>query len=274
MGKEIFDDFLVKTGLYIPLEFKEEDSRELAGILAMRYLGDREQPYSYTFDGYCPFCKKQSVFTISVNCEYGAVSQITHLSGLQNQDRKIEAICSREKQHKILYWFITDDKTITKIGQYPNVKEILSDNIKKYRKTLNKDFIELQTAIQLHSNGVGIGAFVYLRRIFEILINHAFEMEKVEQVNMEDFTRMRMDDKIGIVKSVIPNFIVDHKSIYAILSKGIHELDENECLQFFPVLEESIEMILDEQLALQEKKAKENVLSKSIDSIKAIIKKS
>ncbi len=40
--------------------------------------------------------------------------------------------------------------------------------------------------------------------------------------------------------------------MYSILSKGIHELSEEECLQYFKLMKIGIELILDEQL--EEKK--------------------
>jgi hypothetical protein len=49
---------------------------------------------------------------------------------------------------------------------------------------------------------------------------------------------------------------VTNKSIYSILSKGIHELAEEECLNAFPVIKLSIELILDEKLVEIQTQAK------------------
>jgi hypothetical protein len=45
-----------------------------------------------------------------------------------------------------------------------------------------------------------------------------------------------------------------HTELYGILSKGVHELDEGECLDYYPVLYDCISLILDERLAQREKK--------------------
>ena len=37
----------------------------------------------------------------------------------------------------------------------------------------------------------------------------------------------------------------NNSTIYGIVSKGIHELSEEECLQYFPILRDSIFMILE-----------------------------
>ena len=55
-----------------------------------------------------------------------------------------------------------------KIGQYPSVADLSFPELKDYRKVMSKDDDkELKRAIGLHASGIGIGSFVYLRRIFE-----------------------------------------------------------------------------------------------------------
>ncbi|KKL23256.1 hypothetical protein LCGC14_2427220 [marine sediment metagenome] len=36
-----------------------------------------------------------------------------------------------------------------------------------------------------------------------------------------------------MIKDYLPEFLVENRSLYAILSKGIHALSEDECLQYF-----------------------------------------
>ncbi|MCL2197768.1 MAG: hypothetical protein FWB80_02490 [Defluviitaleaceae bacterium] len=87
----------------------------------------------------------------------------------------------------------------------------------------------------------------------------------------ENFMKKRMEEKIDAVKSFIPSFITTSRNIYGILSKGIHELNEDECLGFFPVLKESIEMILEQKVKLKEEKQKEESLKKAISSISSTL---
>ena len=52
--------------------------------------------------------------------------------------------------------------------------DIEQGTIRNYRSVLDKDhYQELNRAIGLASHGVGIGSFVYLRRIFERLVEEA-----------------------------------------------------------------------------------------------------
>jgi hypothetical protein len=64
----------------------------------------------------------------------------------------------------------------------------------------------------------------------------------------------RMDDKIGLLKAYLPDFLVVHKSIYSILSLGIHELKEQDCLDHFGAIKASVEIILDEKIENLNKK--------------------
>ena len=65
--------------------------------------------------------------------------------------------------------------------------------------------------------------------------------------------KARMDDKIQMVKDYLPEFLVENRTLYAILSKGIHDLSEDECLQYFETVKIGIEQILDEKIIAKEK---------------------
>ena len=82
-----------------------------------------------------------------------------------------------------------------------------------------------------------------------------------------------MDEKIKSLNGYLPSFIVESNSIYGVLSKGIHELTEEECLDYFDCMRQSIELILDERLEQLEKKKKIDEVKKTLNSITSQIKK-
>ena len=86
-------------------------------------------------------------------------------------------------------------------------------------------------------------------------------------IGVEQFEKQRMDEKIKSLHDFLPPFIVEHSSIYGILSKGIHELLEKECLDYFDTMRVSIEMILDQRIEIRERQKKEEVVKKEIDAI-------
>lgn len=145
---------------------------------------------------------------------------------------------------------------IIKIGSYPSLRDFHKDDIKRYDRVLSPtQRTELITAIMIANNGVGIGSYVYLRRIFEgIVFEEAQNAIKDGVISEEDFNNKRMDEKIVSIKEYLPSFLYEHhKELYGILSKGIHQLDEDVCLAIFPVLYDCIILILEDRLAQKEK---------------------
>ena len=153
-----------------------------------------------------------------------------------------------------------------KIGQYPSLADIANDESKQYQQILQpSDAAEFHRAIGLAAHGVGIGSFVYLRRIIERLIGSCFEENKTAQGwPDEDFYRLRMAEKIGFLSGHIPDFLVDNKDVYRVLSKGLHELSEEECLAYFDVLKMAIVVILEEEQEKRKRAERKTVLTKAI----------
>jgi len=177
--------------------------------------------------------------------------------------------CSRNEKHKLFFYFRIHNNTITKIGQYPSLADLATVEIQKYRKVLGTErYAEFNRAVGLTSHGVGIGAFVYLRRIFENLIEEAHQLNISSDGWDEDkYQRGRMDDKIELLEHSLPEFLVQNKSLYSILSKGLHELEESECLDAFPITKLGIELILDEKLEKLEREKKIKQASKDIGEL-------
>ena len=65
------------------------------------------------------------------------------------------------------------------MGQYPSLADMQMFNVEKYRSVLGKDsYRDFTRAIGLNANGIGCGAFLYLRRILERLVEEAHQEEK------------------------------------------------------------------------------------------------
>jgi len=82
-----------------------------------------------------------------------------------------------------------------------------------------------------------------------------------------------MVEKIELLKEHLPPFLVANKAIYSILSVGIHELDEQECLKHFEALKVGIELILDEKVDVYNKRKKIEEAQSRIQNITQQIKK-
>ena len=175
---------------------------------------------------------------------------------------KVTLSCVRDERHpKAQFFFSVYQKQLIKIGQYPSLADLAIPEIKKYQKMLlQQEYKEFHCAIGLASHGIGIGAFVYLRRIFENLILEAkeFAKEKDTEFDEKKFEEMKMDSKIAYLQSYLPIFLVENRKIYGMLSLGIHALDENECLEAFPIIRTGIELIFDEKIKQREEQKKIN----------------
>ena len=79
--------------------------------------------------------------------------------------------------------------------------------------------------------------------------------------------------KSFIYTSALPSFLVENKSMYSILSLGIHELNEQTCLEHFDTLRVGIEIILDEKLDELKKKEKIENAKKKLANLKGEVKK-
>ncbi|WP_333805425.1 hypothetical protein [Sulfurospirillum sp.] len=123
------------------------------------------------------------------------------------------------------------------------------------------------------SHSVGVGSFVYLRRIFEDFIFQARDKAIEDKaITEDDFIHKRMDERIELLSNYLPKTLVEHKTYYSIVSKGIHELTENECLKYFDTLKMGIEVILDEKIEAKKKEEKRKIFQKSFGSIHQEVK--
>lgn len=89
--------------------------------------------------------------------------------------------CTSKYKHKLMITFhLTKDFELMKVGQYPSIVEF-NKSIDKYKKVLcSNDFREFNRAIGLKAHGIGIGSFVYLRRIFENLIEEKVKSREIK----------------------------------------------------------------------------------------------
>ena len=151
-----------------------------------------------------------------------------------------------------------------KIGQSPSYSSKLEKDVEKYRNVVDKYYIELKRSISAYTQHMGIAAFVYLRRILE----HIVEKEHIKITGLEE--HIKFIDKFKVVDdklNLLPAEISDKKSaIYTVLSKGIHEYDEEECYDLYPIMKYVIITVLDNYLYEKQKKIKLKEISKILDS--------
>lgn len=202
------------------------------------------------YDAFCSECEKETVYTVesSISSElddYG-------FSVRSSPQVHVKFRCSRSKKHVAIFYFLIDidAASIKKIGQNPSLADIQFGDLNRFRGILEKDVSgEFYKAIGLSAHGVGIGAFVYLRRVLEGLI-HKREIEAITAGDRkaEEFEGKRVGDRVRLLKGHLPDVLVENQKIYSVLSKGVHELSEQECLEVFPAIRDLMFYILEEDL--------------------------
>jgi hypothetical protein len=258
------EKFFFDIPIYTKIKIEEENDAEFNKLIWPQYK-------AVDVEGYNPWRKVQSTFSIIRTLTYGDNDFKTN-GGFG----EVRIRCRRyEDEFRYYCEWLPEERILIKIGQHPSVADLHISEIKKYNKLLTKEKLkEFTRAIGLAANGVGIGSFVYLRRIFEFLIQESYgKAIQDKKINEGDFQRARMDEKIELLKSYLPDFLVENKPIYSVLSLGIHELDENTCLAHFDTLRVGIEIILDEKIEELRKKEKIEMAKKKLSDLKGKIKK-
>ena len=275
MGK--IEELLVNKGLYDSVDITVDDLDEIEKCLTKdEYAGN-------TIDGFCVHCATNRVFEYT-NSEVHEDTGIMRMSVFDDGNPKVRRPkreeqfrrylnkryamtyrCTRDRQHFIIFDLITTDDKIIKVGQYPSVADLVIPEIAKYKPVLGTQYREFSKAIGLFAHGIGIGSFVYLRRIIENLVFDKYnEVSENLEISNTEFMRLKFDEKIEALKPYLPEVLVANKNIYGIVSKGIHELSEEECREMFPYIKAGIELILDSLLAEKERKSKEKIFEKFV----------
>jgi len=269
-------ELLVNRGLYSPIEIDLNDLKEM-----LLFSMGHDNSSTASIDCFCKQCEEKSVFrlksstfhrglTLASDSFNKEVARQNTFERFLNKDHELKFQCARNHKHTtLIFYLLTTETTIEKIGQYPSLVALLLDNTQKYKSVLEKQYSEYKKAIGLNAHGIGIGTFVYMRRIIEKLILNEFDNSKTKlEISRPDFINLGFDKKIELLKDFLPDSLVNRKNIYGILSKGIHELDEDKCKELFPILKISIELILDDILARKERIAKEKNLNSDLSKIK------
>lgn len=163
---------------------------------------------------------------------------------------------------------------IKKIGQYPSLADMQFYHLAKYKKILKGQYTELTKAIGLNASGIGVGAFVYLRRIFETICETMHkECKQNSDWNETEYITKRFNEKIQYLeefgKTLLPTELNQIRNkLYGVISKGVHEYSEEECLATFPYALYAIELILDKKLQDIERTKKIQDMTKIISNAK------
>lgn len=155
-----------------------------------------------------------------------------------------------------------DNISIMKIGQdVPSfmLSENLSNTYKKELKNYNA-FDDFRSYEQSISRELKAGACTYLRRVLEkiVITKYIKKNGKNDNKPFEEKIRAVIDEFDEDIRDIL-------KNTYGLLSKGIHELDENEIDNFINNTYEVITIQLDYEKMIREKIERRKLLKSQID---------
>jgi hypothetical protein len=242
---------------------------------------------TYSVDAYCPVCGDKSIFGRSAPASSTSGEYSKQL--IANQPFYIFVIyrCSRDYRHEFVMALRVSTPDfpsgvphearwvfVQKIGMLPSLADLQKDLDSRSVKALGKKgAAEFKRAVGLAAHGIGIGAFVYLRRIFEDLVDEVAQPALTNgEINPDEYAKSRMDEKVAFLKNYLPPFMFEHKQWYGVVSKGLHELTEQECIDYFPIVREGIEIMVAQKADRLEREEKEKNAGASIQALSAKLK--
>lgn len=251
-------EFCLEVGLYERYDITEA----AAGIV--RQLRTSE----FHFDAHCVECRRSSTFKYGGSRGSGGRGGPTDYKWFLKPATFLSQVSCTRVGHLYEYFFLIKDGALQKIGQFPSLEDVSGAEIEKFRKVLGQqNWSELRKANGLFAHGIGIGSFVYLRRIFERLLGqHRDEYQKTNGP-IKDWDRKRTSERIQALASVLPPALVEHSAAYAILSAGIHELSEAECRRYFRAVRAAILQVLEQDWRKQEEQKAAVELKKELQAI-------
>ena len=212
----------------------------------------------------CPYCKATRIFS-SKDCNaighYLSQKNNQKVYSIANENCKGELLIykfSCEMNHNLnLMLEVSGKDELIKVGQWPEPIALAKNNNDELLKELDEEnIVYYLNALKSRNNNLNIASFVYLRRIFEKLIDEAKKKSK------SNFDGKKIKDVIKIlVKEGLLNSLLNdmgYNVLYSLISDGVHNLSEIECQNHFDLLKEAIEIILEDEIyrKKQEKRKK------------------
>ena len=211
--------------------------REYKKPIAFEYLHIRE------IDGMCGTCGRTRPFQhsgLGSGC-----SSVKMRVGTDLSDLEFTCVsCDTDKRIYHVELIVNEDTIqIQKYGELPRMK-LQRDRI--LQRFLKNDLENYEKAVICLSHEYGIAAFAYFRRLVENnidrlleLLREDFQSSGVPTEVMGRLSNLRknspMSEKIEIANHALPQYLQPAglnplRRLYQVLSEGVHEFSEEECL--------------------------------------------
>jgi hypothetical protein len=222
-----------------------------------------------TFDCYCIACKRETPFICEEHDTPNRGGGLQKGNALINPPPvfALRSVCQRCLK-TYFYVFRYEQGVMTKIGQFPSIADIAFTELRGIEAGLEEsDRKELGKALGLYAHGAALGGFAYLRRVFERMIDRAQQRMVDQGRAVEEFSNLKMAEKVAAVADELPSAVVSQKGVFAVLSLGLHELDEEKCRELFPLMKAVIFQMLEEEEHLRKKAKSERETAGALSKV-------
>lgn len=254
-GRVAFNLLFVQ-GLYATASLTKPAGEELESAL---------RTSAFAFDSYCKTCKRETTFRIATPpMNSRGLSSYTRPGVTITPPKLLSVSATCQRDHTVYSYILKfENQQVIKIGQWPSPADIAFGELRSIDKCLDdNDRSELGKALGLHAHDTAIGAFVYLRRVFERMVARAHQRQSAAGNPVEGFEGMRMEERIAALKGQLPEKVVQNSAVFSVLSVGLHELTEKQCTRYFPILK----AVLFQMLEQEEHKRKAAITARETDA--------
>lgn len=174
--------------------------------------------------------------------------------------------CTNNSNHRYLMIITIELKNghfiVRKIGQNPSMLTIKGFDFDKYKVQLEKigAYADYKKADLSYAEHFYVGAYAYLRRIFEKTINHYLTDKKDKKLHMDEKIKKSKDRFDPRIQDMLNN-------LYGILSISIHELDEEQSKEYYQYLKAIIDIQLEYEYTELEKEKQSSSLRTVLSKI-------
>lgn len=224
-------EFLENDPLYVRQEFEKP-----ANLIDLRIS---------EIDAFCEKCEQSRPFQDFRATSAGPAPGAT-IQYLETGTSHLEFTCvsCRKSRREYHVEQIVDGETIRlqKYGELPKKRLERNPVLQRF---LKDDLENYENAIICLSNGYGVAAFAYFRRVVENNINKLLDLvledaqSSSANTGLTELAKLRknstISDKIKIANHALPEHLNPSGQnplgrLYKILSEGVHEFSEEECL--------------------------------------------
>jgi hypothetical protein len=215
---------------------------------------------------FCEVCHSEQTFNMSNSYFSGAFEQNNPIHGEVKEIRYICSSCQKGLRIFLVYFGHTDTKdkngyleiVIQKVGQIPAWSIEMDKELEKLLGT-HADYYK--RGLINESQGYGIGAHAYFRRITEDIIDDLLDLiydliepaEKEKYKTVLDQTKLTRvtQEKIDLVKDLLPDSLKPDGVnplgvLHSALSEGLHELSDEECMEQAELIRNSLVFLINQ----------------------------